>query len=807
MPRRLTLLLILAGMVGVGVATAQSSGPAAGIPRMVSPAIDAPGQPFSYLSQSTDQISVMHAPAGTEITPEGFLYSGYGELMFFLGIDRVPIAARIRTLDEGFLPIVHFTQTHEGVEYRFTLFAASLGPRQNGQHVVNYIRITARSVDGHAKRAYVTTAWRYQAPQTTAFATGDNRFQRPAVASTPGGYAQPGAVFNADWQYRASGGAYLRDDKAIYFFPTEPAPYLRPTLNDYYNLKHMAPVGLKASFTPTTPVATAEYELPLTGKGERSLDFKMPLAPVASGSPEFAAIEQSSFDRRIAQVRSFWNTQIGSGISIETPEKKVNDTYKTSLVNDLESLNLVNGQIVQTINQLHYHGFYLRDSADFVRMYDTSSYSGIAGEVLKFFAVKQQPNGNFLSQPGQYDGWGEALWAYGEHYRITHDKQFAAAVYPRVQRAVGWLVTALARDPLHLMPATDVRDNEFVPGHLTGYNFLALDGLGAAELLAHDLGYPQDEKRFRAIEKQLRAALMAQLRKVTPEDGGAIPPCLDPHSGGTDWGNLLSVYPEQQLKPWDPMVTATLRKTQARYQEGLITYHQKGQGVFLHHYLTMKNTETELVRGEQEQAIREFYAVLLHTSSTNAGWEYSIRPWGNRDFQGNLAPHGWFAAEYRNLLRNMMVREEGSNLHLLSAVSPEWIGAGKRIRVQRAATYFGTVQFTLRCTSDTSATFDFSLDGNSSYAPAAVVLHIPWFIDPTSFRARAQGKLLPVRAGAVMIPRGVHHIEIHWKKLPLGADDPGSYEEAVARYKAEYLRRYIALTGDTSVLARPQGTE
>ena len=35
---------------------------------------------------------------------------------------------------------------------------------------------------------------------------------------------------------------------------------------------------------------------------------------------------------------------------------------------------------------------------------------------------------------------------------------------------------ARAADPLHIMPASDVRDNEFVPGHLTGYNFLALMG-------------------------------------------------------------------------------------------------------------------------------------------------------------------------------------------------------------------------------------------------------------------------------------------------------------------------------------------
>src|ERR1700730_13978865 len=73
----------------------------------------------------------------------------------------------------------------------------------------------------------------------------------------------------------------------------------------------------------------------------------------------------------------------------------------------------------------------------------------------------------------------------------------------------------------------------------------------------------------------------------------------------------------------------------------------------------------ELVRGDEQQALREFYAELLHTSSTHAGFEYAIRPWGTRDFEGNLAPHALFAADCRNLLRNMLVWEQGRTMHLL----------------------------------------------------------------------------------------------------------------------------------------------
>lgn len=765
------------------------------LPRMVSPAIDIPGAPFSYASQSTDQLSVMYATAGTEITPEGNLYTGYGELMFFAGVDRQPIHARIRTLEQGYLPIVHYTVSHAGVEYQFTAFAASMGAAQDGTQVANYVRVTAVNRSATDKRAFLTSAWRYQAEQKTPYNSGDNRFERPVVAKNPGDYRQPGQEFNPKSIYLAKDNAYFQNGRAIYLFPSAPKPFLRPTLSDFYNLLDLGPVGIAETATPNTPLATAEYEIPLRPGEQRSLDFVMPLTPLGEGSGELGRLRASSFDDRKAEVVRFWTQIFEHGIDIETPESKVNDTYRTSLVNNLISLNKIGDDYIQTINQLHYHGFYLRDSADFVRMYDTSGYTDVARKVLNFFATKQRADGNFLSQEGQYDGWGQALWTYGEHYRMTRDKQFAAEVYPRILRAVDWLEGALEKDPLHVMPATDVRDNEFVAGHLTGYNFLALNGLQAAEMMAGELGHPEDKLRFKRIEDRLRAAFLKQLEIASAQAGGKIPPSLDPGAGGTDWGNLLAVTPEEQLDPFDAKVTATLRDTQSRYQEGLMTYHQDGQGTFLHHYLTIKNTLTELVRGEDEQAIRELYAILVHTSSTNAGFEYSIRPWGDRDFSGNLAPHGWFATEYRNLLRNMMVRERGQSLHLLSAISPEWVGTGRTIRVARAATYFGVVNFTLTMRDEHSATLDYSINAARGGAPKKVLLHIPWFVEDV--HASANGRPLLVEGSEIVIPADGKRVQISWKKKALTPEAPLSYVRAVDRYKNEYRRHYEELTGDS----------
>ena len=71
--------------------------------QMLDPAIDRDDEPFSYFSQPTDVIGVMDARAGTLVSPEGYFYTGFGELMFFTGDPPVPLHQRVKTLYDGYL--------------------------------------------------------------------------------------------------------------------------------------------------------------------------------------------------------------------------------------------------------------------------------------------------------------------------------------------------------------------------------------------------------------------------------------------------------------------------------------------------------------------------------------------------------------------------------------------------------------------------------------------------------------------------------------------------------------------------------
>jgi hypothetical protein len=756
--------------------------------QMPSPAIDRSDRPFSYFARPTDQIGVAGVPSATEITPEGYLYTGFGELMFFVGPDWAPLdvdsGARTRTLEDGYLPIQSYDVERGGLTYRFTIFAASLGEQPEGA-VADFVRVTVMNKGKEARAGFLSTAMRYQAVQMTNQATGDERFRRPATPAEKGGYFQPGEAFEADWVYGFDGNAFVRDGKVMYLFPEDPKPALGTTLYRRYNERPVPATG-KLTIQPTTPAGAAMYSFVVAPGASRSLDFKMLLLPAAKGSADVKSLEAASFDDYHARVKAYWEAEVAQGTTITVPEAKANDLFRTCLVNDLLALNHVGDDWIQTVNQTHYHSFYLRDSSDFVHMYDVTGYPRKAAEVLNFYARKQQPDGNFLSQKGQFDGWGQALWAYGFHERMTHDKAFAEQVYPAVLRAVDWFEKATAADPLHLMPATDVRDNEYLPGHLTGYNFLALDGLQGAMALGRALGKTEDVARFQRDYETLRKDFLPVLDARAGANGEFIPPALDGDNGGANWGNLLGVVPEPQLDPHDPKVTATLAGTQKRYAEGLIVYDQPGEGRYLHHYLTIKNTLTEVVRGDQEQAVKEFYALLLHTSSTQSGFEFAIRPWGSRDFEGNLSPHGWFAAEYRNLMRSMMVREEGDrDLHLLSVVSPEWVGAGKKITVSRAPTMFGEMSFELESVGESKAVLRLKTEFGAR-GPDHLFVHLPWFVEVRS--VKVDGQVVQPAKGVVEVPVGAKVVEFVWSRR---AGTPVmSYAAAVKAYEREYAQHY-----------------
>jgi hypothetical protein len=729
---------------------------------------------FSYFQYPTDVLGFMDAREGAEITPEGHIYTGYTELIFLHGTGFTYFPLRTHYwLEKEYLPVHHWEQTVDGIEYRFMAFAAplDLNPERN---LVVFIKITVGNRSNSKKNPLFALGTRYgcaESEGTGKYAPLRHRFRRPEKAIRVGMYEQEGEHFSSRWMFQFKDNSLLRHGKILYTFSGAVEP-------DYFSYKgYKTKPGKEFTQPPvaSSPVGIVRFSKELNPGESFDISVKMPYTPVEPSSEAAREMAGLSFPAMKRQVVDFWEDLLARGMQVELPEEKPVCVYKTGLIYDLIARDKIGDDYVQKVNEFHYDAFWLRDSAYLVRSYDLGGYHDIARQSLEFFFRWQKEDGNFLSQGGQYDGWGQTLWALGQHYRLTGDKAFAEKSLQAIMKAAEWLNEQIKEDPLGIMPITTPGDNEAIEGgHVTGHNFWALAGLKNAIALAEGLSKSKEAHTLKALHKKLRRNVLKTLHKVLKATGKYIPPGLD-KPGGQDWGNLMAVYPEEILGPHHPAVTETLKRSKAKYREKIMTYWNTR---YLHHYLTMKNTETLVVRGDQQEVLDEFYAILAHTSSTQAGFEFSIDPWSNRDFRANLAPHGWFAAKYRNLLRSMLIRERGEVLHLLSVVSPAWAKAGDQVRVKNAPTYFGKVSFSARF-NETG--MDLELEPQFSRPPSAIAVHIPYF---ARFTGSTAGKL---KRGALFFPHGQKKLSIQWK---LKENAPFySFEKMVQWLKEEYRKR------------------
>ncbi len=549
----------------------------------------------------------------------------------------------------------------------------------------------------------------------------------------------------------------------------------------------------QAQVLPETPVLVARYELHLQPGSAQTLFFKMPVRPISiDNTAEIKELESADFNTAFNHTESLWGRKLRRGIQISLPEKKVTNTFKANLIYDMMAREHVGDNYIQTVNDLQYHAFWLRDGSHIMNAYDDTGHLNLVRQSLPFFMRFQKPDGLFISQSGQYNGWGQALWTFGRYYQFSHDRAYVRSVFPAVLRAVHWLEHAREGDPLQIMPARNPHDDEFhVTAHVTGHNFWALIGLKEAIVLAKAAATEADVQEFQQDYDSYHQVLFRLLDKIGAKDGDYIPPGID-IAGGQDWGNLNVLYPEMLVSPNNPLVTGTLRHVRKEYAEGLMTY-----AGLLHDYIGFKNTETELIIEEQQQAIKDLYAELVHTESTHAGWEVGPLPWATRDFTNDLAPHGWFAADYVALLRNMLVREQGHNLHLLSALSLDWTKPGDTIKVSNAPTEFGRMGMECKFTR---SGVRIDLETDFQQKPVHIVVHLPWFVTVKGATI-VDGEPVEVRRQSISIAPSSKDVNVVWT-----VHSPApvlSYRSAVKTFEREYGAHYQTFLWDGSPVRKP----
>jgi hypothetical protein len=421
-------------------------------------------------------------------------------------------------------------------------------------------------------------------------------------------------------------------------------------------------------------------------RGERRhWDFLVPLYPVPAGG---SALARVSHEHVAAAARRFWRGQLAAAATFEIPDTLVNLAWRASLVTLIACQERDSGLWVPIGSPFQYRDVWLRDGARVVRALSVAGLAGMAREDAQTLARFQLPAGAFISQRGQLDGTGQALWAFEQAATLPPSANAARAFLPAARAGLDWirrqrLSTARLGLPWGgLLPHADPRDGELVRGALVGDDAWAIAGCRAVAALAHTAGDDTLARDATTEAEDYRTVFLRTLARSRHPD---VPPSWP--GAGRDWGNAAVGYPTRVLAADDPRLAALAKRMRAPgTPTGLVCY---GSADSLHTYLGADLAQWSLLADRPQESRAWLAGVLAHSSSTLGQAEIVARDGG---FGANLPPHATAAATLVDLMRNMLVGDTRDTLELAAGAPLEW-WAGARL--ERAPTRFGVTSVRL----------------------------------------------------------------------------------------------------------------
>jgi len=464
-----------------------------------------------------------------------------------------------------------------------------------------------------------------------------------------------------------------------------------------------------------------------------------------SGDAARAAAVTAKSAQDAAEER--WEGLLKAGAEFSTGVKRLDDLYKTSLINIFLLRTKYagaanNGQDLYVVKPGagDYDAFWYRDGAYLVTALDLSGYADEAEKSLRLFwqqnlkdifaSYAQQRCGVWQAPIMEWDGQGQALWALVSHYQVTGDKDWLRTAYSAIRKGTMWIKNVTEQTQILNEPGAKPCYYGLIPpgeGEAIGPNsyfyyhdFWAVHGLRQAVIAAEALGEAEDAAWMNETYGEFSANLLASVKYAYEQVGKNEVIPATPFDPSLDiWGSITALYPSRFLDAQDPMISCTLERMAKHAQEDEYTFFVTKK---LWTYITADWAMCYLLRNDLPMFYRLFNGYVAHASPTNA-WieEIFLRThYGTGDM-----PHGWAAGQYVLLHRNALVYEDGRKLELGWGVQPDWLKDGAKISVKQAPTIFGKVQYDLE-RSGATLNLDYHLTpAPGQVAAEAVHLRVP----------------------------------------------------------------------------------
>jgi len=373
-----------------------------------------------------------------------------------------------------------------------------------------------------------------------------------------------------------------------------------------------------------------------------------------------------------------------------------------------------------------YKRFWFRDAAFMLNALISLGDVERTRRALEEFAGRQRHDGYFLSQEGEWDSNGEAIWIYHRFGALTGET-LPDTWLNAVAKGARWITQKrLPRDSN--LPEAGLLPAGFSAEHLGPNDFYywddfwAVSGLRCAAVLLRN----HDHELAAACSREA-GEFLTTIEHSFPSGPqrrfpGAIPASPKRRMDSGAVGSLVADYPLQLFAPGDARITKTA--------EYLRDHSMFGGGFFqnmihsgINAYLTIHLAQVRLRAGDPEGAWALIDAVADLASPTGQ-WPEAIHPRTGGGCMGD-GQHIWAAAEWLMMIRNCFVREEPASLVIGSGVKPAWF-AKSSASFGPTLTPWGPVSISIEAT-DHEAT--------------RITLDISWRAEPPGLELRLPGHI------------------------------------------------------------------
>ncbi|MGH7492915.1 MAG: hypothetical protein ACREOO_11030 [bacterium] len=695
---------------------------------MVDPKIDE-SEPFDYFAQPSAFLGTLENGVSAQITPEGSLYTGEIEFTFYGGAAPQPLLGLKKTLLQDHLPVINYRAAQDGVDYRFEAFALPIADTTANQ-AMNYLQVTLINNSS--------------TPRSTRFAVG-MRFrggEQRARAQT---------VFDPLWHYRLVGKFVHRNQEVLCSVSALPG--------------HVQFSPLGTANQPESIVGMMEYRFSLAPGEIQRVSLCVPQKPISSERMRAAQGLTFDCDRLREDAVRFWQKFLQKGATLSVAEDKVNRLWQSQLI--YNAILFGPGAAQDPENSWYQLPLSLESAS--VRAFDAAGYHELARQTLRA-GVKRMGSAygpaNGHVEKDQIDqsvaSRAKMMAALGEHVQITNDRALLSEALPALRAAVQGFEKKRKENSSRQYRAQEVP--------------LALLGLKHARNLAELAGDQQlaasADKLYATVEKDFRSRLEAFKKKKGDGDNALM-------KREEESMIALAVYPAELLPASDKRAGSALPALRGNFEEGVACR----SGQWLDADFTFDLAHAALQTEAEEIAAQDLYALLVHTTATHLIIGDKFYAWGNRQNQEKSGEFQGVNGKFITLLRDMLMRAEGRDLHVFEAVPPAWCLNENRLEIHNVVTALGTHSLQATISAE-KLIVDFQ--HNWRMPSKRLLFHIPEFAEVLA--ARVDGQAIALDKGHISVPPLTRRLEIQWRNH--AAQQRMSYANAVADFRREYAGRY-----------------